>query len=148
VIKVYENFDFSRVGQMQSLLESHGIGTFIRNQYGSSVMGEVPFVEVVPQLYVLRERDVDRAIELLQLDLPRDNEAVSTWKANSAAAGSAAWAGTRSKFRRLPGNLAAVPVQESAAVRGAGVLNDPYYSVRCLSRRVEPAGFDIALEWP
>ncbi|MCW8872755.1 MAG: DUF2007 domain-containing protein [Xanthomonadales bacterium] len=75
MIKVYENFDFSRVGQMQSLLESHGIGTFIRNQYGSSVMGEVPFVEVVPQLYVLRERDVDRAIELLQLDLPRDNEA-------------------------------------------------------------------------
>ena len=64
MIKVYENFDFSRVGQMQSLLESHGIGTFIRNQYGSSVMGEVPFVEVVPQLYVLRERDVDRAIEL------------------------------------------------------------------------------------
>lgn len=75
MIKVYENFDFSRVGQMQSLLESHGIGTFIRNQYGSSVMGEVPFVEVVPQLYVLRERDVERAIELLQLDLPADREA-------------------------------------------------------------------------
>jgi hypothetical protein len=73
MIKVYENFDFSRVGQMQSLLESHGIGTFIRNQYGSSVMGEVPFVEVVPQLYVLRERDVERAIELLQLERPRDN---------------------------------------------------------------------------
>ena len=74
MIKVYENFDFSRVGQMQSLLESHGIGTFIRNQYGSSVMGEVPFVEVVPQLFVLRERDVERAVELLQLERPRDNE--------------------------------------------------------------------------
>ena len=72
MIKVFENFDFSRVGQMQSLLESHGIKTFIRNQYGSSVMGEVPFVEVVPQLFVLRDRDVQRAIELLQLDLPDD----------------------------------------------------------------------------
>jgi hypothetical protein len=72
VIKVFENFDFSRVGQMQSLLESHGIKTFIRNQYGSSVMGEVPFVEVVPQLFVLRESDVRRAIELLQLDLPAE----------------------------------------------------------------------------
>lgn len=70
MIKVFENFDFSRVGQMQSLLESHGIRTFIRNQFGSSVMGEVPFVEVVPQLYVLRESDVARAIELLKLDLP------------------------------------------------------------------------------
>jgi hypothetical protein len=75
MIKVYENFDFSRVGQMQSLLESHGIGTFVRNQFGSSVMGEVPFVEVVPQLYVLREQDVERAIELLQLERPRENEA-------------------------------------------------------------------------
>jgi hypothetical protein len=72
MIKVFENFDFSRVGQMQSLLESHGIRTYIRNQYGSSVMGEVPFVEVVPQLFVLRERDVARAVELLKLDLPAE----------------------------------------------------------------------------
>ena len=72
MIKVFENFDFSRVGQMQSLLESHGIKTFIRNQYGSSVMGEVPFVEVVPQLFVLRESDAQRAIELLQLDIPQE----------------------------------------------------------------------------
>ncbi|HET6592340.1 MAG TPA: DUF2007 domain-containing protein [Xanthomonadales bacterium] len=74
MIKVYENFDFSRVGQMQSLLESHGISTYIRNQYGSSVMGEVPFVEVVPQLYVLRECDVARAVELLKLDLASEPE--------------------------------------------------------------------------
>jgi hypothetical protein len=67
---VFENFDFSRVGQMQSLLEAHGIKTFIRNEYGSSVVGELPFVEVVPQLFVLEKKDADRAIELLQLDLP------------------------------------------------------------------------------
>jgi hypothetical protein len=73
LIKVFENFDFSRVGQMQSLLEAHGIATFIRNQYGSSVMGEVPFVEVVPQLFVLRDEDYDRALELLRLDLPADD---------------------------------------------------------------------------
>ena len=73
MIKVYENFDFSRVGQMQSLLESHGIGTFIKNQYGSSVMGEIPFVEVIPQLFVLKESDVVRAQELLLLDLPAES---------------------------------------------------------------------------
>jgi hypothetical protein len=66
VIKVFENFDFSRVGQMQSVLESNGIRTFIRNQYGSSVMGEVPFIEVVPQLFVLEDRDAPRARELLR----------------------------------------------------------------------------------
>ena len=72
MIKVFENFDFSRVGQMQSLLESHDIKTFIKNQFGSSVMGEVPFVEVVPQLYILQEKDLARAKQLLQLDLPVD----------------------------------------------------------------------------
>jgi hypothetical protein len=70
LFKVFESFDFSRVGQMQSLLEAHGIRTFLRNQFGSSVMGEVPFVEVVPQLFVLEERDVRRALELLQLEQP------------------------------------------------------------------------------
>jgi hypothetical protein len=70
MIKVFEDFDFSRVGQMQSLLESHDIRTFLKNQYGSSVMGEVPFVEVVPQLYILEEGDLARAKQLLQLDLP------------------------------------------------------------------------------
>jgi len=70
VIKVFEDFNFSRVGQMQSLLESHGIRTFLRNEYGSSVVGELPFVEVVPQLFVLEQKDVERAKELLSLDLP------------------------------------------------------------------------------
>ena len=73
MIKVYEIFDVSRVGQMQSLLEANGIRTFIRNQYGSSVMGEVPFVEVVPQLFVLDDRDAHRAVEILQLDLPESS---------------------------------------------------------------------------
>ncbi len=72
MILVFEDFDFSRVGQMQSLLESHGIKTFIRNQYGSSVMGEVPFVEVVPQLFVLEQKDLHRAMELLKPNLPAE----------------------------------------------------------------------------
>jgi len=70
MIKIFENFDFSRVGQMQSLLESRGIPTFIKNQYASSVMGEVPFVEVCPQLYILDERDLDMARRLLLQETP------------------------------------------------------------------------------
>ena len=65
MIKVFEDFNFSRVGQMQSLLESNGIRTFLKNEFGSSVVGELPFVEVVPQLFVLEEKDVDQAMELL-----------------------------------------------------------------------------------
>ena len=63
--KIFENFDFSRVGQVQSLLESHGIPTFLKNQFTSSVMGEVPFVEVCPQLYILDDSDFPAAQQLL-----------------------------------------------------------------------------------
>ena len=73
MIKVFESFEFSRVGQMKSLLESNGIKTFIRNEFGSSVVGELPFVEVVPQLFVLEEKDLPKAKELLKLDLPTEH---------------------------------------------------------------------------
>lgn len=56
---------------MQSLLESNGIKTFMRNEFGSSVVGELPFVEVVPQLFVLEEKDLPRARELLLIELPQ-----------------------------------------------------------------------------
>jgi hypothetical protein len=70
VIKVFEDFNFSRVGQMQSLLDSQGIKTFLKNEFGSSVVGELPFVEVIPQLYILEEKDLALAMELLRLEQP------------------------------------------------------------------------------
>ena len=66
MIKVFEDFDYMRVGQMQSLLESHDIATFLKNQFGFGGTGELPFVETVPQLFVLREEDVPRALALLE----------------------------------------------------------------------------------
>jgi hypothetical protein len=70
VIKVFEDFDYMRVGQMQSLLEANGIGTFLKNQFGFGGTGELPFVETVPQLFVLSEEDVERARELIDSQEP------------------------------------------------------------------------------
>jgi hypothetical protein len=70
MIKVFEDFDFSRVGQMQSLLESHGIRTFLKNEFGSSVVGELPFVEVIPQLFVIEKKDLEKAKELISTEAP------------------------------------------------------------------------------
>lgn len=70
MIKVFEDFDYMRVGQLQSLLESHGIRTFLKNQFGFGGTGELPFVETVPQLFVLSERDVQRARELIAQEAP------------------------------------------------------------------------------
>ena len=70
MIKVFEDFDYMRVGQMQSLLEANGIGTFLKNQFGFGGTGELPFVETVPQLFVLSEKDVERARELIDSQEP------------------------------------------------------------------------------
>ena len=76
MIKVFESFEFSEVGRVRSLLDAAGIPTFLRNEFSSSVMGEMPFVEVFPQLYVLRDDDVVRARAILQQDAleTRDEE--------------------------------------------------------------------------
>ena len=78
MIKVFEDFDYMRVGQMQSLLEANGIGTFLKNQFGFGGTGELPFVETVPQLFVLSETDVARAQELIAEHDPQ-SEAGEAW---------------------------------------------------------------------
>lgn len=63
--KVYENMRFHEVGQLRSLLEAEGIACTIRNAQSSAVMGEVPFVEVFPELWVLDDQDEARALEIV-----------------------------------------------------------------------------------
>jgi hypothetical protein len=66
MIKVFEDFELSRVGQFQSVLEAAGIRTLLKNQYMNSVMGEIPFVELLPELWILDDEDLERAQELIQ----------------------------------------------------------------------------------
>ncbi len=72
MIKVFEDFDYMRVGQMQSVLEAAGIGTYLKNQFGFGGTGELPFIETVPQLFVLSEDDVERARSLIAEHGPLD----------------------------------------------------------------------------
>ena len=78
MIKVFEDFDYMRVGQMQSLLESNGIGTFLKNQFGFGGTGELPFLETMPQLFVLSEKDVAQARALIAEHDPQ-TEAGEAW---------------------------------------------------------------------
>jgi hypothetical protein len=80
MIKVFEDFDIMLVGHYQSVLESNGIATFMKNQFGTSGAGELPFVEVVPQLWVLNETDVGRAKELIStLDESENAQQSQPW---------------------------------------------------------------------
>lgn len=74
MIKVYESFDFMQAGRIRSLLESQGIKTFMKNEFLSGALGELPFQEVAPQVFILHERDLERALRLIQEDAPGEEE--------------------------------------------------------------------------
>ena len=66
MIKVFEDFDITLVGYYQSVLEANDIATFMKNQFGTGGLGELPFVEVVPELWVLDESKAPQAIAMLK----------------------------------------------------------------------------------
>ena len=102
MIKVFEDFDITIVGHYQSVLESNDIDTFMKNQFGTSGAGELPFVEVVPQLWILNEADAERAKALIdelhdpdkrvektawqcsECDTPQEAAFTHCWKCSSA----------------------------------------------------------------
>jgi len=78
--KVFEDFDITLVGHYQSVLESNDIATYMKNQFGTSGAGELPFVEVIPQLWVLNEADEKRARALIeQLHDPENAIQAEAW---------------------------------------------------------------------
>lgn len=49
----------------RNLLEAEGIPTEIRNEHFGSILGEIPFTEAWPQLWVLNDLHYDRAKQLI-----------------------------------------------------------------------------------
>ena len=53
------------INHYKNLLESEGIPAFIKNEHLASIVGEMPFQEVWPQLWVKHDLDYARALELI-----------------------------------------------------------------------------------
>jgi len=53
------------INHYRNLLQSEGIQSQIRNEHLGSIMGEMPFVETWPELWVINDLDFDRATQLL-----------------------------------------------------------------------------------
>jgi hypothetical protein len=63
--KLIESGDSVKIGQLASMLESDGIRTFVKNLNQSSLMGEVPFAEVFPELWIVDDAQWAEAQQLL-----------------------------------------------------------------------------------
>lgn len=53
--KVYTNQNIALVGATKSYLEENNIASQIRNEFSSGVMGDMPFTDVWPELWVAND---------------------------------------------------------------------------------------------
>jgi hypothetical protein len=67
------------INHWKNVLESEGIACEIRNQHLGSIIGEMPFVEVWPQLWVVHDLDFDRAMQLIGVDVLNESPSES-WR--------------------------------------------------------------------
>lgn len=56
------------INHYRNLLQSEGIACEIRNEHLGSILGEMPYPEVWPQLWVKSDLDYDRALQLINED--------------------------------------------------------------------------------
>ncbi|MEM7383535.1 MAG: DUF2007 domain-containing protein [Verrucomicrobiota bacterium] len=60
--KVYDNLQpLTLIGHFKSLLEEAGIPVHIKNDNSHVAMGEVPQIEISPEIWVINDEDYDRA---------------------------------------------------------------------------------------
>jgi hypothetical protein len=78
--KVFVSQDLVEVEMLKECLEQAGIPCMIKNQQTSSLAGGIPFAEVFPELWVLKDEDYDQAKELLKMEAARSDVAQTTWR--------------------------------------------------------------------
>ncbi len=80
--RVTANESLAYVGHIKNVLEQSGIACVVKNVQLSGGLGEIPFLECLPELWVLADEDLPRATELLQaLEAPPGDAA--EWRCNA-----------------------------------------------------------------
>jgi Putative prokaryotic signal transducing protein len=67
------------ISHYRNILASEGIPCFIRNEYLGAIIGEMPFLEVWPELWVKNDLDHDRALQLISGDIDEESPTLP-WK--------------------------------------------------------------------
>jgi len=66
------------INHYKNLLQSEGIPAVIRNEHLGAVLGDMPFTEVWPQLWVKNDLDYDRALQLID-EAVTDESPTTPW---------------------------------------------------------------------
>lgn len=77
--QVFASQDLVEVEMLKECLEHAGIPCMIKNQRASGLAGMIPFTEVFPELWVLKDEDYDRAKDLLEVRATGGDATQTTW---------------------------------------------------------------------
>ena len=78
--KVTSAHSIVTINHYKNLLVSEGIPAFLKNEHFGSIMGEVPFQEVWPELWIENDLDYDRALQLINSAKIADESPSAPWK--------------------------------------------------------------------
>jgi len=70
------------IAHYRNILTSEGIESFVRNEHLGAIVGEMPFQEVWPELWIVNDLDYDRARQLIDKSVS-DESPSSPWKCGS-----------------------------------------------------------------
>jgi Putative prokaryotic signal transducing protein len=76
---LYSSLKLLEVHHLKNLLEVEGIRCQIKNELLSQLAGDIPFTECAPELWLLDDRDFDRARRIVS-DLGRAPRASPPWQ--------------------------------------------------------------------
>jgi hypothetical protein len=68
------------INHYKNLLESEGIPAFVRNEFLGSILGEMPFQEVWPELWIRDDLDYERALQLLDSKTLLEESPSASWR--------------------------------------------------------------------
>ena len=67
------------LGHIKNLLEQSGISCLIKNEQLSGGLGEIPFLECLPELWIVRDAQLAEAQALLE-ELERTSPSAPAWR--------------------------------------------------------------------
>lgn len=79
---LYSSLKLLEVHHLKNLLEAEGIRCQIRNELLSRLAGEIPFTECAPELWLLDERELARARQIVT-DFDRGPVTGPPWQCSS-----------------------------------------------------------------
>jgi len=74
------------INHYKNLLASEGIPAFIRNEHLGGILGEMPFQEVWPELWVENDLDLDRALQLIDSNNLLEESPEPDWRCRNCKA--------------------------------------------------------------